>query len=87
MKKLFAITSLLLLTSTAWADNEVGDTSDVHVKAEKAHDVQRGQNEQYGSMMMNQPADHKDVAGEKLQRGEAESYGSMMIKQPADHMD
>jgi hypothetical protein len=87
MKKLFVITSLVLMTSTAWADNEVGDASAVHTKTEMAHDVQKGQNEQYGSMMMKQPADHKDMAGDKVQQGKGEMYGSMTIPQPADHVD
>lgn len=87
MKKIVAITSLVLMTSTAWADNEVGDASSVHTKAEMAHDMQRGQNEMYGSMMMKQPADHMDDASDRHQQGEGEMYGSMQIEQPADHVD
>ncbi len=88
MKKLLAITALTLLTSSAFAYNEVGDAySGKHASSEKAHSIQMGTNENYGSQLIPQPADHKDGANFKNQQGENESYGSMMIDQPADHLD
>ena len=86
MKKLLTIAALTLLTSTAFANTEVGDTyAGKHISAEKAHDIQMGSNEAYGSMMIKQPADHKDTSNQNIQRGEGENYGSMMIKQPPHH--
>lgn len=88
MKKLLAITVFTLMTSAAWAGDEPAESSSgEHVKKEYAHDVQMGLNEQYGSMMIKQPSDHKDRATNHYQRGEGENYGSQFIKQPGDHKD
>lgn len=71
MNKLLVITTLTLLTSTAWANNEVGDSyTGKHVKSEKAHALQMGMNETNGSQQIAQPADHSHVAGTKNQKSE-----------------
>ncbi len=88
MKNILLITAFTLFTSTAFAADEPAESSSgEHVKKEYAHDVQMGLNEKYGSMMIDQPNDHKDRATNHYQRGEGENYGSVLIKQPGDHKD
>ncbi|EGV51537.1 hypothetical protein [Candidatus Endoriftia persephone] len=68
MKKIFAIASLALLTSTAWAhDEHFGDNPDMyqspiteHGKGDPAHVGQMGIGDQYASQLIQQPADHTD---------------------------
>jgi len=76
MKKLIAIAALTILTSTAWASDEVGDSwSGNSVVSEKAHDIQLGNNDFYASMLIAQPADRPDTAGLVAQQGVNELYG------------
>jgi len=64
MKKLIAIAALTILTSTAWAHNNTGNSySGNHISSEKAHAIQLGSNEFYASVLISQPADHQDKAG------------------------
>lgn len=68
MKKIFAIAILALLSSSAFAhDRIMGGNPDMygsplldHGTAEKAHALQMGYGDQYGSSLIAQPSDHAD---------------------------
>ncbi|MEN8180397.1 MAG: urea transporter [Pseudomonadota bacterium] len=70
MKKIIAFASLALLTSVAWShDKTFGGNPDLygsplldHGKAERAHAVQMGIGDSYGSQLIPQPADHMHKA-------------------------
>ena len=86
MNKLLSITALTFLASTAFANTEVGDIyTGKHVSAEKAHAIQMGSNETYGSLLISQPADHKDAANLKGQQGEGELYADILFNQATSH--
>lgn len=94
MKKIFVFTSIALLTANVWASDKfvgVGNEMDhsilsEHGPGEKAHALQKGKGEMYGSIDIPQPADHSHMATDNtMQKGEGETYGSINIPQPADH--
>ena len=70
MKKIFAIASLALLTSTAWAHHDTfGGNPDLygsplldHGTAKYAQAVQMGIGDSYASQLIPQPADHMHKA-------------------------
>ncbi len=85
MKHVIVVTSLVLVTSGAWAsDNVMDGHPDLyqshlldHGPGEKAHALQMGDGDDYASQLIKQPSDHSH-GEEARQRREGDEYGSVL---------